>query len=170
MQRRTLLKLGIASTVTLALVGGGVAWLYEPAWHDGRLTVTGRKVLAAIARAVLDGSLPADASLQTAALASHLDRMDATVRAMPAATQREVGDLLALLALPPGRLALAGLSTDWPRADVVQVQAAMQAMRTSRLTLRQQAYHALRDLTHAAYFASGATWAQLGYPGPAKIE
>lgn len=170
MQRRTLLKLGIASTVTLTLVGGGVAWLYEPAWHDGRLTVTGRNVLAAIARAVLDGSLPADASLQTAALASHLDRMGATLLAMPATTQHEVGDLLALLATPPGRLTLAGLSTDWPRADVAQLQAALQAMRTSRLMLRRQAYHALRDLTHAAYFASSATWAQLGYPGPAKIE
>ena len=78
--------------------------------------------------------------------------------------------MLTLLALPPGRLALAGLSTDWARADVVQIQAALQAMRSSRLALRQQGYHALRDLTHAAYFADSVTWAQLGYPGPTKIE
>ena len=39
-------------------------------------------------------------------------------------------------------------------------------MRASRIALRQQAYHALRDLTHAAYFADAATWARLGYPGP----
>lgn len=169
-KRRSLLKLGIASTATLALLGGGAALLYEPTWRDGRLTDSGRQVLAAIARAVLDGSLPVDTGPQQAAIASHLDRMDATLRAMPPATQREVGDLLALLALPPGRLALAGLASDWARADVAQIQTALQAMRSSRLALRQQAYHALRDLTHAAYFADSATWAQLGYPGPTKIE
>ena len=170
MERRTLLKLGLASSAALALVGGGAALFYEPGWRDGRLTGAGRRVLSAVAHAVLDGSLPADAGPQQAALASHLDRMDATLRAMPSATQREVGDLLALLALPPGRLALAGLAADWRLADVAQIQAALQAMRTSRLDLRQQAYHALRDLTHAAYFADSATWAQLGYPGPIKIE
>ena len=143
---------------------------YAPAWRDGRLTETGRHLLGAVARTVLDGSLPADAGPQQAAIAAHLDRMDATLRAMPPATQREVGDLLALLALPPGRLALSGLVTDWAHADVAQIQAALQAMRSSRLALRQQAYHALRDLTHAAYFADGATWAQLGSPGPTKIE
>ena len=170
MQRRTLLKLGLASSAALAVAGGGAALFYEPGWRDGRLTGAGRRVLSAVGRAVLDGSLPADAGPQQGALASHLNRMDATLRAMPSATQRELGDLLALLALPPGRRALAGLAADWPRAEVAQIQAALQAMRTSRLSLRRQAYQALRDLTHAAYFADSATWARLGYPGPAKIE
>lgn len=170
MQRRTLLKLGLASGATLALAGGGAALFYEPAWRDGRLTQTGRSVLGAVARGVLDGSLPAQAGPRQAALAAHLDRMDTTLRAMSPATQRDVGDLLSLLALLPGRLALAGLASDWPRADVAQIQAALQAMRSSRLALRQQAYHALRDLTHAAYFADSATWVRLGYPGPTKIE
>ncbi len=162
--------MGVAGGATLALIGGGAALFYEPAWRDGRLTETGRRVFGAVARAVLDGSLPAEAGPQQVAIASHLARMDATLRAMPPATQREVGDLLALLALPAGRVALARLATDWARADVAQILAALQTMRSSRLVLRQQAYHALRDLTHAAYFADSATWAQLGYPGPTKNE
>lgn len=170
MKRRTLLKLSVAGGATLALIGGGAAVFYAPAWREGHLTETGRRVLGAVARAVLEGSLPAEPGPHQAAIASHLDRMDATLRAMSPATQREVGDLLALLALPLGRLALAGLATDWSNADVAQIQSALQAMRSSRLALRQQAYHALRDLTHAAYFADSATWAQLGYPGPTKIE
>lgn len=169
MQRRTLLKLGLASGAALTLVGG-VALFHEPAWRDGRLTPTGRSVLNAVARGVLDGSLPAEPVLQQSALAAHLDRMDATLAALPPATQREFGELLALLALPPGRLALAGLATEWSGASVAQINAALQAMRVSRLALRQQAYHALRDLTHVAYFADNATWAQLGYPGPRQIE
>jgi hypothetical protein len=169
MQRRTLLKLGVTGSAALALVGGGVALFYEPAWRVDRLTGMGRTVFEAVARAVLDGSLPVDAAALRSALASHLERIDGTLRAMAPATQREVADLLALLALPPGRIALAGLTTDWAYASVAQVHAALQSMRTSRLTLRRQAYHALRDLTHAAYFADSATWTQLGYPGPVKL-
>ena len=168
-QRRTLLKLGLAGSAALALAGGGAALLYEPAWRGGRLTHHGRTVLAAVARAVLDGSLPSEGGPRHVALSAHLERMDATLRAMPPSTQREVGLLLAVLAAPPGRIALAGLVADWPHADVVQIQAALQSMRTSRMALRQQAYHALRDLTHAAYFADAATWSQLGYPGPVQI-
>lgn len=170
MQRRTWLKLGAASGAALALVGGGAALVFEAGWRDGRLTASGRGVMESVARAVLEGSLPAEVQAQRTALASHLDRMDATLRGMGPSTQREIGDLLALLAFPPGRLALAGLAHDWARADVVQVQSALQAMRSSRINLRRQAYHALRDLTHAAYFADSATWALLGYPGPIKFD
>lgn len=170
MHRRTLLRLGLTSGAGLLLAAGGIALFYEPAWRGGHLTEHGRRVLGAVARAVLDGSLPPDARLQQAALATHLERMDATLRALPPATQREVGELLALLASPPGRLALAGLTPDWLRASVAQVQTALQGMRVSRIRLRQQAYHALRDLTHAAYFGDSASWAQLGYPGPMTIE
>ncbi len=170
MQRRTLLKLGAVAGTALSLAGGGIAWFYQAAWSGGRLSRVGRNVLGAVARAVLDSSLPADAGPQLAAVAAHLDRMDATLRALPPTTQREVADLLALLALAPGRLALAGLSADWGSASVPQIQASLQAMRSSRIALRQQAYHALRDLTHAAYFADSTTWVRLGYPGPPKIE
>jgi len=170
MQRRTLLKLGIVSGAALALVGGGAALFYERVWRNGQLTHTGRLVFGAIGRAVLDGSLPAAEDALTIALASHLDRMEVTLRAMAPATQREVCEMLSILAMPPGRLALAGLAADWSSATVLQIQTALQTMRISRLALRQQIYHALRDLTHAAYFADRATWAQLGYPGPTMVE
>jgi hypothetical protein len=62
------------------------------------------------------------------------------------------------------------LATAWGSASVAQLQAALQGMRTSSLAPKQQAYHALRDLTHAAYFADAGTWALLGYPGPSAIS
>jgi hypothetical protein len=170
MQRRTLLKVGIAGGAVLGMMAGGAALLFEPAWRDGRLTESGRRVFGAVARAVLDGRLPADVVAMQSAVASHLDRIEATVRAMPPASQRDVANLVTLLAMAPGRIALAGLPVDWPNADAALIQDSLQAMRTSRIALRQQAYHALRDLTHAAYFADRATWSQLGYPGPTTIE
>ena len=169
MQRRILLKLGIAGGAALTVMAGGTVLSYEHAWRNGHLTSVGRTVLGAVATAVLEGSLPADHHARDAALAAHLMRMESMLLAMVPAVQREVDDLLAILATPIGRLFLAGLRSAWPDAPVTQVQAALQSMRSSRITLRRQSYHALRDLTHAAYFADSGTWAQLGYPGPAKL-
>ena len=166
MQRRTLLGLGVASAAVLAIAGGGTALMVERAWHDGRLLPAGRGVLAAVARAVLDGSLPSDASAQALAIDSHLVRMQATVAAMPPHTQGEVSNLLTLLALAPLRVTLAGLRAPWEQATVAELQTALQSMRRSSLLLRRQAYNALRDLTHAAYFADATTWPLLRYPGP----
>jgi hypothetical protein len=169
MHRRTLLGLGVAAGALLALAGGGAALVYERAWRDGKLLPAGRDVLAAVARAVLDGSLPNDPVAQAAAIEAHLTRIEATVAAMPAHMQGEIADLLALLALPPLRATLAGLSSAWAHAPLADVQAALQSMRLSPLLLRRQAYNALRDLTHAAYFADASTWPLLHYPGPRAL-
>lgn len=170
MQRRTLLGLGIAGSAVLALAGGG-AWLLRsaPAWRQGRLSPDGARVVRAIARAVLEGSLPAAADVQAAALDAHLVRMHDTLAALAPASQREIDELLTLLSTAPGRIALAGLSPPWDKASVAELQHALHSMRLSSIGLRQQAYHALRDLTHAAYFADPATWTLLGYPGPMKL-
>jgi hypothetical protein len=169
MQRRTLLGLGAAGAALVMIAGGGAALMYERAWRDGRLLTAGRHVLAAVARAVLDGSLPSDTNAQALAIDNHLVRMEATVGAMPQHTQREVADLLTLLALPPLRSTLAGLSSSWEHASVADVHAALQSMRQSSLLLKRQAYNALRDLTHAAYFADASTWPLLRYPGPRAL-
>ncbi len=169
MRRRTLLQLGIGSAVVLATVGGGLAWLTPGLDPQGRMLGGARAVMHATARAVLDGALPSEASAREMALQAHLQRLDATLAAFPSATRSELSQLLALLAAAPGRLAFAGLRSPWPEAEVAEVQQALQGLRTSSLALRQQAYHALRDLTNAAYFADPSTWQKLGYPGPASI-
>ena len=64
---------------------------------------------------------------------------------------------------------LAGLPAAWEHAPVADVQAALQSMRQSSLLLKRQAYNALRDLTHAAFFADASTWPLLRYPGPRAL-
>ena len=166
MQRRTLLKLGLLSTAVLAVAG---AVSLRPAFVDGHLSDAARRVTHAVARAVLDGSLPADAAAREAALTGHLARLDATIAGFPAPVQAEVSQLLMLLATPPGRRGVANLAAGWEQATVPELQAALQDMRVSSLALRQQAYHALRDLTNAAYYADASVWPLLGYPGPRTI-
>jgi hypothetical protein len=168
MQRRTWLKLGLASAVGLALVGGGLA-LQRPALSAGRLLPAGRAIFEAVGAAVLEGCLPEGGPARQVALQGLLARLDDTLAGLPAATQAELAQLLALLASAPGRWALAGLSSDWREASVPEVQAALQGMRMSHISLRQQAYFGLRDLSAAAYFADPGTWGLLGYPGPSDI-
>ena len=168
MQRRTLLKLGIGAAAVLAVAGGGVA-LFQPGLRGGHLSPGAREVMHAVARAVLDGILPSSAAEREQVLRAHLDRLDAAVAAFPPATRAELSQLFALLASAPGRAALAGLHEPWPEAGVDAIQQSLQGLRLSRLALKQQTYHALRDLTNAAYFSDPSAWAHLGYPGPQDI-
>jgi hypothetical protein len=168
MQRRSLLKLGAASAALLAVAGGGLA-LLQPGLAQGRLTPASRGVFHAVARVVLDGSLPAAGAERDALLQAHLARLDAVLAAFPDATRAELSQLLALLVSSPGRTLLAGLHADWDAASRDELAQAMQGMRTSSLALRQQTYHALRDLTNAAFYADAAAWPLLGYPGPAAL-
>jgi hypothetical protein len=163
MQRRRLV-LGVLSLAALAIGGGSLA-LLRPGLQGGRLTSSGREVFAAVARAVLDGTMPQEAT----ALEASLARIDALIAALPPHAQVELSRLLALLASAPGRRTFAGLTNRWAEATVPQVQEALQAMRVSRVSLRQQAYQALHDIVGAAYFSDETTWARLGYPGPVAI-
>jgi hypothetical protein len=168
MRRRGLLTLGIVAAAVLA-AGGGALALLQPGWRDGRLTQRGRDVLGGIAGALLDGVLPTDGSAAQREVQALLGRLDATIAAFPPHVQTELSQLLALLGSTGGRVALAGLHQDWLEAPVPQRAAALQAMRTSSLQLRQQAYLALHDLIGSAYFADPPTWHLLGYPGPVRV-
>ena len=168
MQRRTLLTLGIVTGALPALAGGTVA-LLRPGRRDGKLTAAGRAMFTAVAGAVLGPLLPPDAALRAQALQAHLDRVQATIAGMPPAMQSELDELVTIVSSAPGRLALVGLNTDWTTATEPQVTAALQGMRESSLALRQQAFHALRDISNASYFAHATTWSAIGYPGPRAL-
>ncbi len=168
MQRRTLLKLGVASAVVLAVAGGGVMML-RPGLQAGHLTPDARAVLAAFCRAVLDGSLASDPQQAARQIEQQLDRLDAFAAGLPPHAQAELSQLLGLLGTAVGRRALAGVGTDWPQATVAELQSGLQSMRLSALSLRQQAYHALRDMINGTFYAEPAHWALMGYPGPGEV-
>lgn len=169
MQRRRLLKVGIGVSALVAVAGGGIA-LLRPGTPEARLSVDGARVFSAVARAVLDKSLPTAQSQREAQLMAHLQRLDALIAGFPHETQRELSQLLGLLASAPGRWMLTGLRVGWAEADTAAIQNCLQQMRISQFNLRQQIYHALRDLTNAAFYASPTTWPLMGYPGPLAIQ
>lgn len=150
-------------------MGGGAAWLWRPGWRAGQLTASGRRVFGAIARVVLEGSLPQEATAQQAAIDKHLDRLSTTIAGLPRPTQSELAQLIGLLSIAPGRQWLAGLATDWPQASLNELESSLRRMRTTDHEMKQQAYHALRDLTNATFYAQPEHWRLLGYPGPTAV-
>ena len=168
MQRRTLFKLGLASAAVLMVAGGATA-LFQPGLERGALTPAGHSVFAAVGLAVLDKTLPAPGPQLDAAIAGLLSRIDVLINALPLHAQNELSQLLSLLASAPGRLAVTGLTQPWAQASVGDVQVALEGMRFSTISLRQQAYSALHEITAGAYFSDPSSWSMLGYPGPIKI-
>jgi hypothetical protein len=168
MHRRRLLQIGLGAATLLAVAGAGIA-LIRPGLIAGRLTPDADIVFSAVARAVLDKSLPTQPVQRQAALESHLSRMNALIGALPMPTQAELSNLLALLSAAPGRMFLVGLSTTWADAEAAEIQACLEGMRQSGAQLRQQVYHALRDLTNAAFYADPSAWPLMGYPGPVTV-
>lgn len=164
LSRRKLLSLGLASGALL-MIGGGAAMLARPVWAEGKLLAEGRTVMRAVARAVLDGSLPSEAAARSAALNTLMQSLEAALNNFPVRTQAEFAQLLGLLAHPWSRVAM-GMSTEWSQASSAEVSEWLQAQRGSSLALKEQAYHALHDLTLAAWFSNKATWKSIGYELP----
>jgi len=164
MQRRSLLKLGLGGAVLLGLAGG-IAAFWSPGLQGPKLTPAGRQAMGAVARAVLEGALPAD----EAALSRHLDELEKLFAGLPPAVQAELEQLMGLIANGPGRLGLLGLAKPLHEQPVPELAAALQSLRHSRLGLRQQVYFALRDLNCAAFYSQPSAWQAMGYPGPREI-
>jgi hypothetical protein len=91
---------------------------------------------------------------------------EATVNTLPLATQREVADLFKLLSFGPARAAMTGLRTPWSKATPPAIEEALKRLRHSRITLMQSAYHALRELCAAAWYADSAHWGTMNYQPP----
>lgn len=164
MQRRGLLKLGIASAVVLGVVGG-VAATWKPGWVKDRLSPEGRLAMGALARALLADALPPDA----ATLNRHLDAFEALVASLQPAVRDELALLLSLTTNGAGRLGLFGHRTALHELPIDTLRRALQSMRLSGVSLRQQAYFGLRELHCGVRYAQPEAWALLGYPGPITV-
>lgn len=168
LQRRTLLKLGIASAVVLAVAGGAVA-LMQPGLQNGKLSEGARLVFARAGETILAGTLPVEDGPKQIAINSLLDRIEAFIAGTPDHVQAELSQLLGLLATAAGRRGVVGLSAGWHEATVNEITTAFQDMRTSSVSLRVQAYQGLHDIISASYFSGQESWAVLGYPGPTIV-
>ena len=170
MNRRQILRFGLLGAASLGTIALGQQVLRWPRpLVDGHLQESGRLLMAAVARAVLKGTLADEPVSQARQINEHLDRVSITIQGFAPHAQSELAQLLLLLEASPGRRWFAGLDVPWHEASSEQVTSALEHLRTARWALQQQAYHALRDITNASYYSEPGTWAHLGYPGPIPI-
>jgi hypothetical protein len=173
--RRTFLVAGIAGGAALA-----AAW-----WLRGgrerppavaasaalaRLDPQAPSIVAAIASVLLDGALPADASGHAAAVDATVANVAHAVAGLPPAAQKELGQLFALLAFAPTRIALGGIASPWPDAHPDEVAAMLARWRRSSFALLRSAYAALHQIVFAAWYGDPASWTAIGYPGPPELS
>lgn len=168
LQRRSFLKLGIASAVVLAVAGGAVA-LLQPGLVDRKLSPSARLVMDRIAQGMLMGTLPTEGGARKKALAGILERADALIAALPNHAVAELDQLLSLIATAPGRRLLIGLATPWEATQPQQTADALLTMRDSGLALRIQAMQGLHDIVCIPYFCGDEAAAFMGYPGPRAV-
>jgi hypothetical protein len=162
--RRTFLKVGGLAALALAAAGGIYRTTHPNLPQRFVLDGEARAALQAIIPAILAGALPGN----SAAVEQTIDGVHNAILGLPLATQREVQDLFALLALAPARRLLTGVSGGWANANPAQVAAFLQNWRVHRLGLLRSAYDALHGLVLGAWYASPASWAAIGYPGPLR--
>ena len=166
--RRSFLKAGALGALVLAAGGGLYRAVHTP--HLERFVLDGeaRAALHAIVPVMLAGALPAAPAERMAAIGAAIEGVHTAIANLPLAVQKEVQDLIGLLALAPARRLLTGVAGGWDQADPREVSAFLQDWRLHRLSLLRTAYGALHDLTLGAWYAQPASWSAIGYPGPLK--
>jgi hypothetical protein len=170
LSRRTFIAAGIIGAAALVTA----SWLKGPHSPPGAvprraLDADGEAIMTAIIPVMLAGALPGEPGAQGAALARTLSAVDAAIAGLAPAVQAEVAQLFALLALPPVRWGLAGISPSWSQASGADVRRFLDRLRGSRLTLPRSAYAALHEITFAAWYGMPESWPAIGYPGPPEV-
>lgn len=171
--RRTFIKTGIGGAALLALA----AAFHRQLDRAGKQALVAGNpldrslppVVRALAPVMLQGVFPHAGPARAAALERIVRDVAAAVAALGASAQQEVGELFALLAFPPTRIAVAGVASPWETAAGGEIEAFLCSWQHSRIDLLVTGYQALHDLVLGAWYADPQSWAAIGYPGPPSL-
>jgi hypothetical protein len=167
--RRDLLKLSLGASATLATVDLTATLSGCSSAQPGNgfvvLRDTDLPVVAAIMRELV-GPHPA---LNEATLGTAIRQLDTTLSWASTAVQTQLQDLFGLLSMPLTRGPLTGIWGSWDAASATDVQHFLQRWQGSRLDMLRQGHSALSQLLLMAWYATPASWAAAGYPGPPII-
>ena len=166
--RRVFLATGIVGAAALATAG----WLRPrgtPGAAGRALDANAMTIVGAMVPAFLAGALPPEASGRADAIRETGVNVDAAVAGLPPAMQAELAQLFTLLGIAPARRLVAGLADDWSKATPLDVAAAIERWRASRIALLRSAYDGLHQLILGAWYGNPRAWPAIGYPGPPPL-
>jgi hypothetical protein len=163
--RRQFLKLGLVGGALFA----GAGWWAAPRPEPVARAVAGTQWLNETDGVVVAAIAPTLLGLADVPVAVVVQGVDRAVLALPAATRREVRQLLDLLGNGWGRRWLAGVRAPWAQADGSEISAFLHRWQTSRLSLLRSGYQGLHALIMAAWYGNPQSWPALGYAQPAQV-
>lgn len=165
--RRQFLKLGLFGGLLLT----GAAWWSAPAPEPegGRAASGALRWLNTHDAVLLTAIAPVMLGRSDAPAALVVQGVDLAVRALPAATQAEVRQLLDLLGNAWGRRWLAGVRSPWAHAGRAEVEGFLRRWQQSRLSLLRSGYQGLHALIMAAWYGHPQSWPAMGYAQPAQV-
>jgi hypothetical protein len=169
--RRELLKVGLLGSLALTGAGYVGGFVARAQAAQGKLAFfrPGDEALArAVIRSFLSGILPAEPAANRQAVEESLATTDRYFAALSPATQGEAQQALGLMNLAPVRWLL-GVWSPWASAGEAQVNAALEALRTSRLATARQIFQLLSAMATVGWYGQPASWAAIGYPGPPTV-
>jgi hypothetical protein len=169
--RRQLLKVGLLGGAILA--GGGLLSRTIGAAADGPassfhvLRDSDLPMLRRVIPLLLEGSARPDAVPQAAQ--ETLISLDQGLYHLSPALLAQVRQLFDVLSLPLTRGPLTGIWGGWEAASDDALRAFLLRWQNSSLALLRQGHASLLQMILMAWYASPASWAHCGYPGPPKV-
>lgn len=168
--RRRFLQVGLLGAGALALARMAYLAQYGNADTTTALDARGAAIFAAIVPAMLDTALPAAPAARQSAIEETLRGIEAAIAGLPPPAQRELHNLISLLAFAPSRSLVAGIWSAWPEASPEAVSRFLADWRASRFQLLRSAYQALHQLVYAAWYGGERAWSAIGYAGPPELR
>ena len=154
MNRRRFLQVGLAGSAVLATAG----------WFATRPP---SGVVEALVPVVLSGSLPAPPARE-AAVRDVAEAFHRAIGGLAPEVQRELRQLLSMLAFLPTRVAFTGIVAPLEEARPEEIARFLSSWRASRFDLLRAGYQALTQLIQAAWYDNPLSWKAIGYPGPPR--
>lgn len=172
LSRRSFIKTGTLGGMLLA-TGSATALLTgcaktAPATGYRFLRAHDIVLLTAIAPSVLVGSLP-EGDTQPAAVSALLTSLDELLASSSLATNDQIYQLFDLLSLPPARMALAGVWSDWPKASRADIDAFLLRWHDSSIGVLRAGYLGLSKILASSWFLLPQSWPATGYVAPIKV-
>jgi len=164
--RRTLLAVGAAGALALALGGVGLALQGTvPRAPDRPLKALDERGFSILA-AICERMCPGGDGLPSATEARVPEKLDDLLATLDPAVTVELSQVLRLIENALTGLAFDGRVRTFTALSPERQQTVLEGWRTSRFPLRRAAFKALAGLCNATYWATPSTWPHTAYPGP----
>jgi hypothetical protein len=166
MQRRSFIKSVVATSVlSLAGVSGYQYFLQSHRDYQYQLDTEflsiDDQLLLSVLIPIFAAGMPSPIKIEVS-----LSNIDQTVLRLSQRTQRELRQLLDLLASGFGRVLVAGVWLDWQQSSGRNVEHFLTEWRSSHLELLQQGYLGLHQIIMGSLYAEPEHWPAIGYAKP----